>query len=654
MIFPVQRRIKNCLVLIIFFLSIFFLHNILYGQPQEILKFEADDTLEEIREKIEHNGYNFTVDHNWVYDMPPEAKKTFFRRRLPLHPRGDHFSDEIGPLAAVHLDRQLAAQFDWRNYNGHSYIGPIRDQGSCGSCYAFGASSAAEGTYNWAKDSYDENCADFSEAFIAFCLSDQYPGFDGCNGSDYDYEELDGLIDYGVCGETSYFYTDVEQECNSSSWNASRATFKSWHRIECGHIDAIKTVIMTYGVVDAAVLLTVAFQAYSNGVYEDANTACDVTPCYYTETDHVVALVGWDDNPPEGGGGCWILRNSWGTGWGEDGYMRIRYTSAHVACEAAYLVYALAPTITTGTATSVMCGSATLNGTVNPNNSSATCYFEYGKTTDYGLTTTSKNAGSGADNVSVSADIDGLTYKTTYHYQLRSENKFGVTYGGDKTFNTPAAPPTVTTGSSTSVTSFSATLGGIVNPNMESTNYYFEYGKTMDYGSATTSTDAGLGTDDVSVTAEISGLSSSTTYHFRLVATSSAGTTNGDVKTFTSISVEGGGGGGGCFIATAVYGSPMHPHVEVLREFRDRCLLATTPGKGFVDFYYNCSPPISDFIAKHNFLKVMVRCSLLPIVGFCYASLHFGITNAAIILFLVFVLSVIFFRAFLKTLYSRN
>jgi hypothetical protein len=114
------------------------------------LKFEAGDTIEEIREKIEHNGYNFTVDHNWVYDMPPEAKETFFCRRLPLFPRGDHFSDEIGPLAA-HLDRQLAAQFDWRNYNGHSYIGPIRDQGNCGSCYAFGAGAAAEGTYNWAE-----------------------------------------------------------------------------------------------------------------------------------------------------------------------------------------------------------------------------------------------------------------------------------------------------------------------------------------------------------------------------------------------------------------------------------------------------------------------------------------------------------------------
>lgn len=542
-----QRRIKNCLVLIILFLSTCFLHNISYGQSQEILKFEAGDTIEEIREKIEHNGYNFTVDHNWVYDMSPEAKETFFCRRLPLYPRGDHFSDEIGPLAAVHLDRQLAAQFDWRNYNGHSYIGHIRDQGSCGSCYAFGAGAAAEGTYNWAKDSYDENCTDFSEAFIAFCLSDKYHGFDGCDGSDYDYKELDGLVDYGVCGETSYPYTDNEQECNSSSWDASRTTFKSWHRIECGDIDAIKTAIMTYGAVDAAVLATAAFQAYSSDVYEDANTACDETPCYYTETNHIIALVGWDDNPPEGGGGCWILRNSWGTDWGEDGYMRIRYTSAHVACEAAYLVYALAPTITTGTATSVTCGSATLNGTVNPNNSSATYYFEYGKTTDYGSSTTSTDAGLGADNVSVSANIEGLTANTTYHCRLRSENKFGVTYGADKTFNTPAAPPTVTTGTAASVGLNTVTLEGTVNPNHSSTNYHFEYGTTTAYGSTTASTAAGSGTGDVAVSVDITGLSACTAYHYRIVATNTAGTTRGTDKTFSTDCAE---GGGGCFITT--------------------------------------------------------------------------------------------------------
>jgi len=93
---------------------------------------------------------------------------------------------------------------------------------------------------------------------------------------------------------------------------------------------------MEYGVVDAAVYAGSAFSAYSGGIYQDSKTSCSSNPCYYTETNHIIALVGWDDN---GGDGYWILRNSWGTGWGENGYMRIKYTSARVACEAAYLVY---------------------------------------------------------------------------------------------------------------------------------------------------------------------------------------------------------------------------------------------------------------------------------------------------------------------------
>ena len=88
--------------------------------------------------------------------------------------------------------KSLPSEFDWRNYNGHSYIGDPRDQGGCGSCYAFGASAAAEGAYNFATGSYDTNTADFSEGWIAFCLSEISPyssHFDGCNGADYDYYE---------------------------------------------------------------------------------------------------------------------------------------------------------------------------------------------------------------------------------------------------------------------------------------------------------------------------------------------------------------------------------------------------------------------------------------------------------------------------------
>ena len=97
-----------------------------------------------------------------------------------------------------------------------------------------------------------------------------------------------------------------------------------------------------------------------------------------------------------------------------------------------------------------------------------------------------------------------------------------------------AAPPTATTGSSSKLAQSSATVSGTVNPNGTDTSYHFEYGTTASYGSSTPSTDAGAGTADVPVSADLTGLTSSTTYHFRLVAVSSAGTTNGADQTFTT------------------------------------------------------------------------------------------------------------------------
>lgn len=304
----------------------------------DLLPFEPGDSLEEIRYKIDYNGYSFTVADNWVFSMAPEEKAAFFSRYRPLTPRRHSVHDEIGPLENFLGKGAIPSKFDWRNYNGRSYIGPVRDQGACGSCYAFGAAAAAEGSYNWMMGKYDTNRADFSEAFIAFCLSDHYTGFDGCGGASYAYDELQALMDYGICAESDYPYSDYEQSCPFTAY-PPLTQFKSWHRVPCNDIEAIKTAIMTYGVVDAAVYVGSAFQAYAGGVYEDTNTECTGSPCSYTTSNHAIALVGWDDNPPEGGGGCWILRNSWGANWGEGGYMRIRYTSAVVACAVSYLVY---------------------------------------------------------------------------------------------------------------------------------------------------------------------------------------------------------------------------------------------------------------------------------------------------------------------------
>jgi len=94
----------------------------------------------------------------------------------------------------------------------------------------------------------------------------------------------------------------------------------------------------------------------------------------------------------------------------------------------------------------------------------------------------------------------------------------------------------------------------------------------------------------------------------------------------------------GCFIATAAFGSAMDPHVATLREFRDKVLLVTPAGKALVGLYYAVSPPIAGWISRHEGARSVVRWSLLPVVGICYAVLHFGFVAAASALALVLLL----------------
>ena len=74
------------------------------------------------------------------------------------------------------------------------------------------------------------------------------------------------------------------------------------------------------------------------------------------------------------------------------------------------------------------------------------------------------------------------------------------------------------------------------------------------------------------------------------------------------------GGGNKCFIATAAFGSYLDPHVIVLQNFRDQCLVTNAPGRAFVEFYYNHAPPLAGFLQKHEFLKIAVRWILTAII----------------------------------------
>lgn len=89
------------------------------------------------------------------------------------------------------------------------------------------------------------------------------------------------------------------------------------------------------------------------------------------------------------------------------------------------------------------------------------------------------------------------------------------------------------------------------------------------------------------------------------------------------------GGGGGCFIATAAYGSYLHPKVQLLRNFRDDYLLTNAPGRAFVALYYRYSPPLADFIASHAVLRSIARLALTPLF---IAVVHPLITVASLLL----------------------
>ena len=101
------------------------------------------------------------------------------------------------------------------------------------------------------------------------------------------------------------------------------------------------------------------------------------------------------------------------------------------------------PVVTTGAASSITTNSATLNGSVNPEGSTTTIYFQYGQTTNYDSHTSSTNIGTTSGNYGIS--ISGLSANTTYHYQLVAYNGTGTNCGGDTNFTTLGPLPTVTT-----------------------------------------------------------------------------------------------------------------------------------------------------------------------------------------------------------------
>lgn len=101
-----------------------------------------------------------------------------------------------------------------------------------------------------------------------------------------------------------------------------------------------------------------------------------------------------------------------------------------------------------------------------------------------------------------------------------------------------------------------------------------------------------------------------------------------------------------CFIATAAYGTLMHPYVKVLRSFRDHYLVTNVIGRNLVNLYYHYSPPVADYIAVRPVVRNVARVALLPVVGMGWLVLHIGFMGLALLAVFIIMPSLLVYRSY--------
>jgi hypothetical protein len=194
------------------------------------------------------------------------------------------------------------------------------------------------------------------------------------------------------------------------------------------------------------------------------------------------------------------------------------------------------PTAATSAATIITNTSATMNGAVNANGSSTAVTFEYGTTNLYGTSVSATPSPvTGSIITSVSALLTNLPVGTQYHFRVKAVSEGGTSYGDDFTFVTLQLPA-ASTNNATYVTNLGATLNGTVTAANLSTSVTFEYGQTISYGLSAPATQSPVsGNASTSVSAVLTGLTAGTTYHFRVKAVNSGGTSVGTDSQFITL-----------------------------------------------------------------------------------------------------------------------
>ena len=200
------------------------------------------------------------------------------------------------------LEIEVPASIDYREKGA---VTPVKNQGMCGSCWAFSTTGAVEAA--WVLHGGNP-LTSLSEQQLVDCA--QAEGNNGCNGGLMDYGFQYIIDNGGICTESSYAYSGTDGTCKKTC--AKVAKISGFKDIPQGDEQALLTAVGTVGPVSVAIEADQqGFQFYSKGVFD---ATCG------TSLDHGVLVVGYGT---DAGKDYWIVKNSWGSSWGESGYIRL-------------------------------------------------------------------------------------------------------------------------------------------------------------------------------------------------------------------------------------------------------------------------------------------------------------------------------------------
>ncbi len=215
------------------------------------------------------------------------------------------------------------AAFTWRDKGKDS---PVKYQGICGSCWAFTSAAVFETNYN-IKNS---QVLDISEQHILDCATDKSGNDAGsCDGGWFG-GVFDYLSKHSAQTETQSPYKGKSGFCSSSGNNGFTVVKWGYIRRDAGipSVSEMKAAIAKYGAIAASVKVTPAFQAYKSGVFNERARVSS-----QRDVNHAITIVGWDDDKQ-----AYLVKNSWGPQWGDNGYIWVDYKSNNIGFGAAWVV----------------------------------------------------------------------------------------------------------------------------------------------------------------------------------------------------------------------------------------------------------------------------------------------------------------------------